>query len=73
MWLKFDPKDLINNMTALVEVMVRRQAITWINDGPVRWRIYASLGLDESTAMERRQCKETTGNLEGRVHITGTS
>ena len=26
---------------------VRRQAIIWINDGPVYWHIYASLGLTE--------------------------
>ena len=27
----------------------RRQAITWTNDDPVHWRIYASLGEDELT------------------------
>ena len=26
---------------------IRRQAIIWINDGQVCWRIYASLGLNE--------------------------
>ena len=25
----------------------RRQAIIWTNDDPVKWRIYASLGLNE--------------------------
>ena len=25
----------------------RQQTIIWTNDGPVYWRIYASLGLDE--------------------------
>ena len=25
----------------------RRQAITWTNDGPVHWRIYAAIGGDE--------------------------
>ena len=27
----------------------RRQAITWTNDDPVHWRIYAALGGDELT------------------------
>ena len=30
-----------------VEKPDRRQAITWTNDGPVHWRIYAAPGGDE--------------------------
>ena len=38
---------LIDNKSALVQVMAWRQAITWTNDDPVQWRIYAALGGDE--------------------------
>ena len=31
----------------------RRQAITWTNDGPVHWRIYAVLGGDELNTLYR--------------------
>ena len=31
----------------------RRQAITWTNDDPVHWRIYASLGRNELTHWSR--------------------
>ena len=41
--LKFVPRSPIDNKPALV----RRQAITWTNADPVRWRIYAALGGDE--------------------------
>ena len=51
MSLKFAPKGLIDNESALVEVMARRRtgdkAITWINIDTVHWRIYAAQGGDE--------------------------
>ena len=31
----------------------RRQAITWTNDDPVHWRIYAALGGDE---LDKKHC-----------------
>ena len=31
--LKFVPKGPNNNITALVQIMARRQAIIWTNDG----------------------------------------
>ena len=45
--LKFVPNDLIDNTSALIQVMAwcqRRQAITWSNDDPVYWCIYVALG-----------------------------
>ena len=42
--LKIVPRSPIDNKSALVRVMNRRQAITWTNDDPVHWRIYAALG-----------------------------
>ena len=48
--LKFVPKGLIDNMSALVQVMAWcLTAITWTNDDPVHWRIYAALGGDKLT------------------------
>ena len=45
---KFVPKDLIDNMPALVGLVPnRRQAIVWTNADPIHWRIYAALGVDE--------------------------
>ena len=40
----YAPRSPIDNKPALVQVMARRQAITWTNDDPVQWRIYAALG-----------------------------
>ena len=34
----------------------RRQAITWTNDDPVHWRIYAALGRDELNNKAMTQC-----------------
>ena len=49
--LKFVPRSPINDKPVLVQVndlaLNRRQAITWTNDGPVHWHIYAGLGGDE--------------------------
>ena len=46
--LKFVHRTPADNAPALVQVMARRQtgqkAITWTNDDPDHWRIYASLG-----------------------------
>ena len=43
----------IYNKPTWVQVMAWRRIgdkyITWTNDGPVQWRIYAALGGDEST------------------------
>ena len=47
--LKFVPRSPIDKKPALVQVMNRRQAITWDNDDPPHWRIYASLGAEELT------------------------
>ena len=50
--LKLVARSPIDNKAALVLVMAwrqnRRQAITWINDDPIHWRIYAALGGDEA-------------------------
>ena len=40
--LNFVPSRPIYHNPALVQK--RRQAITWTNDDPVRWRIYEALG-----------------------------
>ena len=40
----YAPRSPTDNKPALVQVMARRQAITWTNDDPVQWRIYAALG-----------------------------
>ena len=40
--LRFVPKDPIDNKT-----LDRRQAITWTNDHPVQWRLYASHAINE--------------------------
>ena len=45
--LKFVPKGPVDNTSALVQVPVRRQAITWINGDPFHRRIYAALGGEE--------------------------
>ena len=34
--------------------LTRRQAIIWLNDALVYWRMYASLGLNELTEICRR-------------------
>ena len=49
--LKYIPRSPIDSKQALVQVMAvnRRQAITWTNDDPGHWCIYATLGGDEST------------------------
>ena len=40
------PKGMISNKSALVQLMTwRQQAIIWTNADPVRWRIYAALGM----------------------------
>ena len=49
--LKFVAKSPIGNKPALVEVMDWRQAITWTNDNPVHWCIYAALGGDDLKAL----------------------
>ena len=48
--LKFIPKDPIDNIPALVWIILvpnRRQAIIWTNGGLVYWRIYVSLGFNK--------------------------
>ena len=45
--LKFNPKGLIDNKSALVQVMAWHQAISWTNADPVHQRMYAALGVDE--------------------------
>ena len=45
----YAPRSPIDNKPALVQVMARRQTITWTNDDPVQWRIYAAIGEDELT------------------------
>ena len=45
--LKFVSKGPIDDMSALVQAMAWRQAITWTKADPVQWRIYAALGGDE--------------------------
>ena len=50
-WFKFHWNLFpIDNKSVLVQVMAwriwRQAAITWTNDGPVHWRIYAALGGD---------------------------
>ena len=47
--LKFVPRSPIDKKPVLVQVMNRRQAITWDNDDPPHWCIYASLGAEELT------------------------
>ena len=42
--LNFVPRGPIDNNPAL---SYRRQAIIWINAGPIYWRIYATLGGEE--------------------------
>ena len=53
--LKLVPKSPGDNKPALVQVMAlasnRRQVITWTNDDPALWRIYAALGGDELRAL----------------------
>ena len=43
----------INNNPAMFYAMGWRQAIISTNDSPVKWRIYARLGLNEFTAAYR--------------------
>ena len=45
----------------------RRQAITWTNDGPVHWRIYAALGGDELKIHTFIFCFALIANLQ--LHI----
>ena len=49
--LKFVLKDLIDNMSCISSgnglAPNRRQAITWTDDDPIHWRIYAALVGDE--------------------------
>ena len=51
--LKFGPKDQINNITALVQIMAWRRSADKSSSEPmmVRLPIYASLGLNELTQM----------------------
>ena len=42
---QFDYKDSIGSDNGLAPS--RRQAIIWINDGLIYWRIYASLSVNE--------------------------
>ena len=44
--LKFVPRSPIHKASALVQVKVWRLTGAWINDEPVRWRIYVALGGD---------------------------
>ena len=63
----------------------RRQAIIWVNDGPVFWRIYASIGLneflthwgrDEMGAITQTSngswCMGIKGEMSGTVCVTFT-
>ena len=59
--MKYVPHGLIDNMAALIQIMTRRQAIIWINDGVV----YVSLGLNDSTFsifMHHQICWGTNDN-----------
>ena len=52
--LKIVPKGLIDNKTALVQIMAwrrrnRQQAIIWTNVDPIQWRIYVTQEGDELT------------------------
>ena len=56
-----------DNMPTLVQIMAwrqRRQVIIWTNGGPVYWRIYASIGLNESTpVMPKLEYSRKTGSI----------
>ena len=51
--LKFVPRGSTDSKSALVQVMALRQtaAISWTNDDPVHWHIYAALVGDEWTVL----------------------
>ena len=45
-WVNLHCKYIISGSgNGLVQVLRRRQAITWTNDNPVHWHLYASSGL----------------------------
>ena len=49
--LKFVPTDPIDNKSALVQVMARRQVITWTNYGRVPWRMHWNEKVVKLTAL----------------------
>ena len=61
--LKFVPRSPINNKAALVQVMAWRRTgdITWTNDDPVHWRIYAAVGGDE---LMQKRCNSSALAME---------
>ena len=73
--LKIVPKCLIDNISASPKdlVTIKRQAMSWTNDGPVHWSIYIHEFKDSEIISNSTVCYADCSSVQRRTHKISTS